>query len=250
MPCASSCLNCIISATTCTSCVSGKVFFNSTCLDSCHTGYYADASFICQLCSYPCETCSSGNLCLSCLDRYLLNGACLVDCPSGYFENNQGLICTACVTGCSQCVNTAAYCTLCANGHYLFNNTCVNNCPPQYYPNATLGQCLGCAGLCYTCLNAIYCLTCSANFLLNGTCVANSQCQQGNYADMKTLSCLPCSSPCLSCEFAPNYCTSCSPASSTPYLLNNTCVASCISSYFYASTVNALPACVSCSAPC
>lgn len=38
--CDSSCLNCLISSTYCTSCPSGYLFFNNTCINSCPTGYY------------------------------------------------------------------------------------------------------------------------------------------------------------------------------------------------------------------
>lgn len=113
-----------------------------------------------------------------------------------------------------------------------------------------MSQCFACAGLCYTCVNSTFCLSCNSNFLFNGNCVSNSQCPQSYFADIKTLSCLACSSPCLSCQFSATYCTACSSSSSTPYLLNNTCVSSCTSTLYYATNVSSIPTCLACNSPC
>lgn len=52
--CASSCLNCLMSADYCTSCATGKLYYNYTCLSSCPAQYYADSNSTCQSCTYPC----------------------------------------------------------------------------------------------------------------------------------------------------------------------------------------------------
>lgn len=159
-------------------------------------------------------------------------------------------MCTACATGCAQCVNSATYCTKCSSGYYSFNNTCISSCPAMYYANSSLAQCLTCAGLCRTCLSSTFCLSCSSNFLWNGSCLSNSQCPSSYFADITTLSCIACSSSCKSCEFSATTCTSCFAPSSTPYLLNSTCMSACSSAVFFPSNISGIPICTACSSPC
>lgn len=73
--CSPECLSCKNNAT-CLSCVDlNKVLTNDyKCVDFCPPGYY-NHSRICELCNYPCLTCSNtSQICLSCYQPYILSG--------------------------------------------------------------------------------------------------------------------------------------------------------------------------------
>ena len=63
--------------------------WESSCIEECPLGTYADDSTLkCIKCSYPCYTCSSSRICLSCASGYLnpLQNTCEM-CPSTFYPN-------------------------------------------------------------------------------------------------------------------------------------------------------------------
>ncbi|TNV87581.1 hypothetical protein FGO68_gene468 [Halteria grandinella] len=77
--CTSPCKTCdSTGSSVCTSCQglsSYPYLSNSTCIATCPSAYFADASYSCVACSSPCLTCSgSASSCLSCVDGYTLSG--------------------------------------------------------------------------------------------------------------------------------------------------------------------------------
>ena len=96
------CLTCNITGTY-------KYFMNGnkTCMSACPTGYYADASYICQSCDSTCYTCNGANAtnCLTCNTtgtyKYLMNtnNTCMLACPPGYYANGS-YICQFCNSTC------------------------------------------------------------------------------------------------------------------------------------------------------
>ena len=102
--CHSNCTECSQQPNNCTVCKAGTfmpVGLTSTfdCLIGCPAIAFAFNS-TCIACSSPCQQCISPDLCITCLDRYVLfNTSCLTICPSTYY-NSSG-VCQACQLPCS-----------------------------------------------------------------------------------------------------------------------------------------------------
>ena len=86
--CQQPCKTCSASASNCTTCLEGYIFFASLnqCLVSCPAGYYrSSATNKCDLCSAECTTCvGSATYCFSCSTGYKLyttDMKCLSTCP-------------------------------------------------------------------------------------------------------------------------------------------------------------------------
>lgn len=92
LACLPSCYTCA-SASSCTSCLSGCLYSGS-CLSSCPSLQFfrqtsSNGSFCsCVQCIYPCSTCTSESVCLTCLEGYYYNGSCLIQCPTTYYANS------------------------------------------------------------------------------------------------------------------------------------------------------------------
>lgn len=105
----------------------------------------------------PCATCKDDdqNYCLTCYPPKLYyEGKCLDECDPGTFESDPGISCSICSPECSECKNSADFCTACDpdNGTYLFVNketsgsTCVDVCPSTTY--LSIDKCLYCVDPC------------------------------------------------------------------------------------------------------
>lgn len=108
-------------ATDCSSCFAGAYLLptNRTCVSQCPViGWYAGVD-LCLSCYYPtarsiergCLSCKGGlpTDCLRCVSGtyfYALNSTCLLDCPYGYFQENNTFSCILCtnssVPGCPE----------------------------------------------------------------------------------------------------------------------------------------------------
>ena len=123
-------LQCLTCATGCSVCFAGDVnsctgckqdivggtptdFFlvyqTTQCSTTCPSNQYSNAtSHSCLLCDSNCLTCSgTSKNCLTCgfssaavANLYLHGGACLLNCPDGFYPNTLNNQCTACATGC------------------------------------------------------------------------------------------------------------------------------------------------------
>ena len=88
---------------------------------NCKFNQYFDGS-TCSPCDSSCESClgASSLNCTSCSSTtFLLNGACVTSCPTGYTVNKAQNVCVGCFRNCAQC----------ASGYYTFENFCVQSCP-------------------------------------------------------------------------------------------------------------------------
>jgi proprotein convertase subtilisin/kexin type 5 len=95
LPCASSCLTCGPTITSCTSCNASDVLFlvGTSCLppSSCPNFTYPNASSAqCDPCPAPCLSCLNSSVCLSCKSGYFLlsDGSCLTSCPSDTYPSS------------------------------------------------------------------------------------------------------------------------------------------------------------------
>lgn len=192
--CPSICPSCT-SNVSCSSCISGYyLFINSTstyrtCIQTCPTGYFADAnSGWCKKCLPTCTVCTatttctqcysnftlsnglcinqttnncttncqlcSGSNCLKCTPPYLLynndnSTSCVSACPNGTYSNI--FTCEACNASCLTCQYSANNCYQCQSGMYLLKQTCVNICPVGYFASASLQTCQSCSANCLNC---------------------------------------------------------------------------------------------------
>lgn len=243
MVCGVSCLTCINSATTCTSCNSSLIYYNSQCLQSCPVRFY-NLNGSCAECLPPCYTCSNSTYCLSCSFNYLKDGACISSCPEGYYQDQAALSCVACQAQCKTCASSYS-CITCKSG-CLYSGQCPSSCPSTSFfgqiDNVTnTCSCQQCIYPCSTCSNSSVCLTCVDGYLYAGSCLV--QCPTSYYGSSITGACTLCSltyAQCLTCTS--KACTLCN---SGYYILNGVCLTSC-PTYYYPS----LQQCVICSAPC
>lgn len=148
-----SCLSCVSpcslcrGSSTCTTCVAGFFFVNSTstCETSCPP-YSIGINRLCVACLSPCRNCTSSiSKCMSCVDGFYYNGRnyeCLTTCPSGLVNNDTTMQCDPCSSPCKTCANTTDTCLSCVAGTFLSNAVCVTQCPAGQY---------GSSGLCKAC---------------------------------------------------------------------------------------------------
>ena len=249
----------------CTSCSSEYSLYSGECLSSCPTGYWSRSpDWTCQQCYtvsgstyYPCFTCSAGNAynqCESCSGYYLYSGACLISCPTGYWDRSLDWTCQPCYATsgptyypCSTCSTGNAYnqCTSCFSGYYLYSGECLSSCPAGYYISGSTCQ------QCYTVKGPSYasCSTCSAGnaynqctacfsgyYFFSGECL--SSCPTGYWGQSSDWTCQQCYNisgptyyPCYTCSggSAYNQCTSCS---SDDRLSDGECLSSCSPGYY------------------
>ena len=237
--CSSSCDTCVESMNNCLSCDENGLtpYYNSdfnTCSSSCGSGYYHETdSYLCDLCSSNCLTCSnSAEYCTSCdtngLEPYYFFNACYSDCPQYTFQNEDSFTCEGCdINGefpfelDGECVSE------CNPGQVIHYYECIDNCPQHFFNNS--GYCDECSSNCAECSSFSVCIACggSEGLLYNSQCVAS--CPSITFENNGN--CLSCSSSCETCNGPTEFdCLSCN---SGNYLTENgECVEECTSSTF------------------
>ena len=241
LKCDSSCNQCSVTQTNCTSCSnSSQVLFNNVCVNSCGIGYFVPTgSSTCQPCSSPCATCSTlSTNCLSCVSSYFLrNGACVTDCGSQLYADVATASCKSCdLNSCFNCAGSPTTCTSCL-GNFLNGTSCISaaSCTSdlQHVADSTTWTCLPCSSPCLQCqVSVTQCTACSSPLSLYGqTCIGS--CPSHYY--MSNGACLPCSSSCNECAGSSTSCTSCY---SGNYLQTDTstCVVACGTNYYLSGT--------------
>jgi hypothetical protein len=245
--CTSPCERCVSTAAACASCLPSPntaiylYTVNSSCLNSCPNGYYANST-LCVICSPPCLYCKDAVNCTKCTaTTYLYGMACLTTCPPTFFGNSSN-ICDSCVPPCFNCTSATA-CTSCALD-FLSNSSCVpaSSCPAGTYGDTGSKTCAPCSSPCSTCFSAnTNCTSCAIGFVLyQNTCP--NQCPSTYYNN--TNQCLACGTPCGNCTSS-TACLSCL----TNFLSGSSCVlaSSCPVGTF---PENATRTCTSCPVGC
>ena len=165
-----------------------KFLENSSCINSCSDGRYADDLRVCQSCSISCATCKfTADTCLSCSGgTFLFKNKCIGTCDFNYYTVNQS--CLSCKQGCKSCTNSldCSECQdkfelintncFCKDNKFFFNSECVSLCPTGFYADTLSRECKVCQGLCQTCITATFCTTCidSSFTIQNGQCICSS----------------------------------------------------------------------------
>ncbi|KAL4471907.1 hypothetical protein ABPG73_001157 [Tetrahymena malaccensis] len=143
------------------------------------------------------------------------DNVCKSKCPSGYYEDSNGNICTLCDFSCSKCKGpNKDQCLACQFLTYLDSNTCVQKCPIGKFADELSKSCQNCPTGCSDCKSFTNCSTCSEGYEQSGqTCIRSL-----------------CTSPCRTCNSVSTFCLSCL---NGLYLSpQNTCVSSCSKGYF------------------
>ena len=174
-----------------------------------------------KACNPTCETCSTGDSCLSCIAGLIYdNGQCVGSCPPGKYQSEGQ--CISCDSTCATCIGpTSNNCTSCFGNFSLWESSCLLSCPEGSWRNGQV--CFPCHEDCATCYGGenSNCLICASRKILqNGICV--SACDVNYYINGDT--CLPCDSNCATCSESAIECSSCF---ENFVLLGTTCFLTC-----------------------
>ncbi|KAM7368833.1 hypothetical protein PAMP_013140 [Pampus punctatissimus] len=228
--CDASCLTCFgPNAGSCSSCREGqKLEGHGHCVSSantCSPHQYADQDGECHSCHKYCHRCSgpSKTHCLSCNQRHLLlNGTCVVECPTGYYEDESGKKCVSCHPSCQSCVGKQSHeCLACKAHLFREGKECVETCQHSHYGNAASRMCEKCDPSCGECIGGgeDSCLSCALGLIYlrkEGRCLPS--CPQGYYHDTAHRTCELCHTSCKTCSGKDSQsCDSCQPG----YLLSS-----------------------------
>lgn len=248
-----SCFSCPVgcatcsSSTVCTSCSPGFLFQEISCKTVCDLGYYQSSPTACSPCDSTCKACSgTATSCISCPDKFYLNGQscapckspcvtclgesdclscidplvelakkCVPTCPNGKYA--LGGRCQNCETPCATCKDSSRNCSSCKPGYAFLMSSCLKNCPVGYH---IYNQKVCCPDECIACDE------------ISGACI---ECTSSHFLNLTSHECLPCNSLCTECRNSPEKCTKCGNAF---FLFNNTCVISCPEDGFYVDNLN------------
>lgn len=123
-----------------------------SCSSICPVKQYANnLSKLCLDCPQTCASCSSPEICLTCVTNaafsnvtkqcyqfcsptnpYKYNLTCFLTCPNNTYLDFTNVNCQACNSICKTCSLIATNCTSCTTG-YLTNFTCIEKCPAGFY---------------------------------------------------------------------------------------------------------------------
>lgn len=140
--------------------------------------------------------------------HYAPNRTCLLNCPSGYYHDNEGMnnkFCKPCVSPCDDCIDTIK-CLSClvSLNKYFYNYGCLDICPNGYFKDNTSMICDNCISPCDKCTSKLNCLSCSEGYW-NGT-VCTTKCSSGYFGNNVTKNCDLCASPCKTCSNSSTFC--------------------------------------------
>ncbi|CAG9336280.1 unnamed protein product [Blepharisma stoltei] len=235
--CHFTCASCLgPQSTDCTSCASGYLQSDNSCVTSCPSGTQK-VNGVCVntgSCQSPCATCStSSTFCLSCVSSYPVlyreRGNCVAEetltddnCPTGYYEDSNK-ICQKCDNNCLDCFSASTHCNSCPTiyGETYLNKldyTCVSKCPDLIsVVDSTNKLCLPCDASCQTCsgISSNSCLSCPTSgtkyFTSDSQCVSACSSPTHHYYNT-TSSIYQCISSCPSnyyLDSPTNYCLPC-----------------------------------------
>jgi len=100
----------------------------------CAVGYFENTLKLCEVCSYPCSTCTgtAGN-CTACKGTNRNNNFPNCTCAAGFFDDGINANCVACDYKCATCSGSAANCLSCSNLNRAVSNTTKCDCNTGWY---------------------------------------------------------------------------------------------------------------------
>lgn len=252
----SSCLSCYS-----TTAVTASIYYyspNKYCYTTCPaTTYNNNVTLLCTACDSNCLNCfNSPTYCTKCnpnssypyLNITNSSQVCVAGCTTGMYGSNaiDPPTCVACQSPCATC-SSATTCLSCLTGYFFLNGTtCTTNCTPSVtIANAATHVCDPCSSQCRTCLGTINnCTACSDPMVFyNGSC--QTGCPSGGTLAPLNGICTACVSSCQTCNSTIYNCLTCNLSSSTPFLVNSSCLTTC-PPYFYNDSSTG--SCYSCAA--
>ncbi|XP_073526785.1 proprotein convertase subtilisin/kexin type 5 isoform X1 [Phyllobates terribilis] len=238
VPCHKKCSGCT-GATEhhCLSCKENSFLLNTTCVNTCPDGYYAEEDERrCELCHRSCMTCTGRHSmdCLTCKEgSYVQHHSCVEHCMTGYFADNSTASCQKCHKTCRECEGPdLSDCLSCHNNFFLMRSKkqCYSSCPEFYYEDHAQRECERCHPTCRTCSRsgALFCTSCVASYQLSGS-ICHSECFAGEFKRTQDpdAQCEKCHESCIECKGpGPHNCTVCQ-ASFSLYVDEGRCVHCC-----------------------
>ncbi len=234
----------------CLSCPPGLSLMvdSSECVQRCPPGYrLRKATKECLACPENCQDCNSllqavedEAVCTKCLKDLFLHvstGACLSNCPRGFYADKKTKECRKCHSRCSTCVGPlATQCAQCKDGTFYYQRKCVDECPDGFRPEPWTSECVPCPQVCARCDADGRCFRCIEKWTPSikdgknsGLCVADNGCPEGTYANAQ-LACRKCHESCSTCtDSTTDGCLSCAAGH---FLHISTCVDQCPQSTF------------------
>ncbi|KAL4507260.1 hypothetical protein ABPG72_002053 [Tetrahymena utriculariae] len=132
--CPTGCSTCT-SNLNCSSCSAGYIQYQTTCVQSCPSGYsrlIQNGVYVCGICDPKCQTCDTlSTICTSCYPyTYLYNQTCVIksQIPEGYYGDNTTWTAQPCMNYCAAC-SYQSLCTQCASSAVIYQGVCYANCP-------------------------------------------------------------------------------------------------------------------------
>ena len=194
LPCSDNCSHCSFTSAgeKCLSCLGDYILDSGRCRNPCPASHTMVDGECVSCFDENCEDCGSNTKkCTKCSDEsglYLHKGACIDDCPDGYYEGAEnGNKCLACPSDCDKCHKDgeSIVCDLCENGFFKHLGICYQTCPESgTYPHCDTRTCEPCDSSCATCYDgdAENCITCADTYFLSyKNCVKNENCPVGKF---------------------------------------------------------------------
>jgi proprotein convertase subtilisin/kexin type 5 len=166
----------------CLTCTDGNILIGSSCINNfCKkpTLYYDYNSNNCKSCNSPCLTCIDSITCVICQTPfYTYNSNCVLDCPLGFYKNNNTFQCFPCQSQCIMC-NEPNNCLKCYNtqisnisstiNYVLHQGLCYLNCPQGTFMDTSKQKCLKCDDSCNDCYgeSSAQCFSCAIGFSMD-----------------------------------------------------------------------------------
>ncbi|CAB1456489.1 unnamed protein product [Pleuronectes platessa] len=199
----------------CLNCKEPNFLLNSTCVQQCPVGYYAEDKDerVCERCHFSCESCVGRHSveCRTCKPGFFRQGSsCVETCSESHFGNTTTMVCERCDPSCSQCSGRGNRNCLSCRQDYVYLRQwgqCLQSCPPTYYQEKRSNHCYKCHPTCKSCNDegALACLSCYDGYTFMGG-ICESQCLIGFYASKGSdsrrdePSCRACDDSCVDCR--------------------------------------------------
>ncbi|XP_026896820.1 proprotein convertase subtilisin/kexin type 5 isoform X1 [Acinonyx jubatus] len=210
-PCHAKCFRCTGPAEDqCRTCPRDSLLLNTTCVQDCPEGYYADEdSHQCAPCHSSCRTCEGrrSTQCLSCQpSSFQLEKECLPQCREGYYAEEATGRCERCSKRCKACRGPRPTdCLSCDTFFFLLRSKgeCHRTCPEHYYADQNTRTCERCHPTCSKCRGKgpLNCLSCVWSYHLAGG-ICTSDCLVGEYRvkEGEKFNCEKCHESCVECK--------------------------------------------------
>ncbi|EAS06775.3 transmembrane protein, putative (macronuclear) [Tetrahymena thermophila SB210] len=198
----------VCTATQCTQCMPGMIYYNQQCYQKCPDSLYFNGA-TCVACNPACATCDpaiqNGNNCLTCQNSRV-NNPPYCGCYKGFYDDGINKNCQACRPFCIECTSYNQ-CSSCQGNRV----TPLCTCPTNTYDN-NQAICAQCNYFCNGCTGPSVndCIACQGNRIFPGC-----SCPPNTLENGSSLICPLCNPGCISCSIIASNCSGCSSTTRT-----------------------------------